>query len=315
MTARVVDGELRGFTIERLCAAVEWRLYLLRRASALRREARHHRCVQRILRNPNPPEPLDSAEVFAALQEAHPARPDYGYDLCATWRRAAVRVLQLLSECDLRTPGKRLLEVAAGDGMTGSQLSCYGHKVTLLDIEDWRDPRAREMPFLMADVCEGIPEEPRSFDVVYSYNAFEHFRDPSSAFSEIVRVCKRGGLILLSFGPLYWSPWGYHVYRVIRFPYPQMLFSESFVSAVVAERGIYDLGRTMVEPQYVHHWTANQFRRLWRRDDVEVVSERIDRNTGYLDLVERFPQAFRGRGLEVADIVSESIHVVLRKRS
>jgi ubiquinone/menaquinone biosynthesis C-methylase UbiE len=49
------------------------------------------------------------------------------------------------------------------------------------------------------------------FDYVFSHDSFEHFEDPKYILSEIIRVTKPKGFILIKFGPTWASPYGRHM--------------------------------------------------------------------------------------------------------
>jgi SAM-dependent methyltransferase len=69
-----------------------------------------------------------------------------------------------------------------------------------------------------------LPFRPGTFDVVFSTNTFEHVMDLDLAFSEIFRVLKPGGSLVTRFGPLFYSPYGYHLYWACAVPYAHLLF-------------------------------------------------------------------------------------------
>jgi SAM-dependent methyltransferase len=183
--------------------------YVSRRATA-RRWVK----ASAILADSNPPKYCDSEEVFACLQAKYPSRDWYRYDSLSCWSRGVERAQQLLALDGLANPGLRVLEAGCGDGMTGYALASYGHAVTLVDFEDWRDDRVKALPFLQSDLCSHIAMQSETCDLICSYNTFEHLADPAEALSEFVRLCTSGGLIYLEFNPLYASPWGLHAYRI-----------------------------------------------------------------------------------------------------
>jgi len=315
MTDRVVDGQLRGLTVERLCAALEWRLYRVRKRVVEAKEAKLAARVQQVLSDALPHEYLDSDHLFEALQAQFPGHPDYGYDSYATWARAATRAEALLARTELQRPGKAALEIGAGDGMVARLLSDYGHQVTVADAEDWRDVRARHLPFLECDVCQRITAPDASFDLVYSYATFEHLRDPEAAFREIGRVCRPDGMIFLSANPLYWSPWGLHAYPSLKMPYPQMLFSRAFVDDKIRILGNYDIGRTMTELQPLNGWRLRQYQSLWGDGRYSVLDNTLHQEASHLRLALSYPAAFRGLGLLVEDLTVSGFDVWLRKLS
>jgi ubiquinone/menaquinone biosynthesis C-methylase UbiE len=69
-----------------------------------------------------------------------------------------------------------------------------------------------------------LPFGDNSFDAVFSTDTFEHVMDLDLAFREIHRVLRPGGLALSRFGPLFHSPFGYHLYWACRVPYAHLLF-------------------------------------------------------------------------------------------
>jgi 2-polyprenyl-3-methyl-5-hydroxy-6-metoxy-1,4-benzoquinol methylase len=50
-----------------------------------------------------------------------------------------------------------------------------------------------------------------TYDVVISYDSFEHFEHPKAILEEMARITKPGGKILIKFGPTWMSPWGRHM--------------------------------------------------------------------------------------------------------
>jgi hypothetical protein len=118
----------------------------------------------------------------------------------------------------------------------------------------------------------------------------------------------------LKFNPLYCSPWGLHAYRSLRMPYPQFLFSEVTIERKLGELGIWDLGKMRSELQTLNRWKPAQFKCLWTRPDVEIISCHWDRDETHLDLALEYPECFRGRGLTLDDLVISGVTVSLRKR-
>ena len=57
------------------------------------------------------------------------------------------------------------------------------------------------------------------FDAVFSTNVFEHVMNIPAMLSEIKRVLKPGGHFVTSFGPLFYSPLGYHLCWATQVPY------------------------------------------------------------------------------------------------
>src|SRR5271165_3963440 len=172
-------------------------------------------------------------ERFEELQSSYSRWwPEYGFDNYSTWARGCERAIKLLGMADLRMRDLEALEVGCGDGMTSYALASYRNtsRFILNDTEDWRDARAMSFHFVNGNVCRTLPIDSNSFDLVMTYNAFEHVEDPRTALSELIRLCRSNGHIYIEFGPLYCSPLGLHAFS-FKMPYPQFLFSPEFVEA------------------------------------------------------------------------------------
>lgn len=257
----------------------------------------------------------DSEKIFEQLQASYKPLPKYGYDSLSTWRRGAERMLRLLRNFDLlHKPCLSILEAGCGDGMTAYLLKGYGHNLTLVDQEDWRDERARDLNFIKMDLTNSIPVESGSFDFIYSYNTFEHLYYPKKTLSELIRSCKKGGYIYLEFGPLYASPWGLHAYETLMMPYPQFLFSKSFIDTKLHQLGIYDLGRKMSSLQPLNQWRMNQYRSLFNNPDCKLLSESAYSDFSHLTLINKFNKCFSGLNLTFDDVTIQALYVTLRKR-
>jgi ubiquinone/menaquinone biosynthesis C-methylase UbiE len=82
-----------------------------------------------------------------------------------------------------------------------------------------------------------LPFDDASFDAVLSTDVFEHVMDLDLAFSEIMRVLRPGGSLLTRFGPLFFSPQGYHFYWACQVPYAHVLFGLNAIARMRAARG------------------------------------------------------------------------------
>lgn len=268
--------------------------------------------VTKLLSKSDPPDTGRSESEFDALRQRYPRKAKYGYDLSSLFERAAFRASNIHRLANAGDRRLRVLELGAGDGMLCVLLAAAGHNVTLCDCEDWRIHAARNLRFVIADCSLGIPLDTAEFDIVCSFNSFEHFNDPQRAFDECIRVTKAGGLLHFDFGPLYCSPYGLHAWSLM-VPYPQFLFSESFIDSKLKKYGIWDLGKSRTELQFVNRWKPAQYTNMWDRHDCKLISCHRFNNEEYLDLIYRYPDAFRGRGLTFEDVTCANLCMSIQR--
>jgi len=96
-----------------------------------------------------------------------------------------------------------IIDVAAAPFVTSSLLARRRHEVTALDIAPERFTGLCDylkVNVLKCDIeSERFPLEDKRVDIVLLFEIFEHLRiDPIFTFSEIVRILKPGGVVLLS---------------------------------------------------------------------------------------------------------------------
>ncbi len=269
--------------------------------------------VSEILSKNGAPVVLDNTGTFDVLQN-RPAPPlQYSYDTYSCWKRGVDRAASIIENTQMTEAGAAILEVACGDGMVSAALSSYGHHTTLIDLEDWRDSRAKGLAFNVHNMANALPHDNSSFDVAFSYNSFEHIPDPEFALSEMLRVVRPGGFVFLDFDPLFASAWGLHAWRTLKMPYAQFLFSMGFVEKKINELGLYDLGKQITALQPLNQWRINEFRNLWKNSGWLIVKLEESKNFSELPIVEAFPQSFQGRGLVLDDLVVHGVRVLLQK--
>ena len=88
--------------------------------------------------------------------------------------------------------GRSALDVGARAGVQTRWLRDRGYTVTPIDA----DPVTSEC--LKVDANQRLPFEDASFDLVWCSEVIEHLEDPAFSLSELRRVTKPGGLLLLT---------------------------------------------------------------------------------------------------------------------
>ncbi|HHQ49518.1 MAG TPA: class I SAM-dependent methyltransferase [Acidobacteria bacterium] len=89
--------------------------------------------------------------------------------------------------------------------------------------------RHRDVPaeFLLGSIGS-LPCRADAFDLVLLLDVIEHLDDPLGALTEVRRVLRPGGRILITFPP-YNSPWGAHLTEHIRLPWAHLLCPEAIL--------------------------------------------------------------------------------------
>ena len=103
----------------------------------------------------------------------------------------------------------KILDLGCGNGISSRLLNQSGFVVVGTDISSLflEDARKWENPTLQYEVCDvlELPFADESFDVICSNELVEHLPDVETALSEMVRVVRKGGKVVIS-GPNLCSP-------------------------------------------------------------------------------------------------------------
>jgi len=116
---------------------------------------------------------------------------------------------------------------------TGVDVDCTAIDVAQAAV---RDAGASNCRFVYSEDGK-LPFHDDSFDAAFSTDTFEHVMDLDQAFGEIRRVLRPGGSFLTRFGPLFYSPHGYHLYWACQVPYAHLLFGLHAIVALREQRG------------------------------------------------------------------------------
>jgi SAM-dependent methyltransferase len=119
------------------------------------------------------------------------ARDDYGnFDANMRFLEAAGALL----------PGARVLEIGCGKGRMLTELQRRGLDVRGVDTNRWVLDESRrlhgDLPVTLVD-GPALPFADQTFEVVLSFDVFEHIRDSDAHLQEVRRVLARGGRYLL----------------------------------------------------------------------------------------------------------------------
>jgi SAM-dependent methyltransferase len=107
--------------------------------------------------------------------------------------------LEFLAQTDLIKPKDRILEIGCGIGTIVYELSGKGHDIAGIDISGEAIEYGRNKYSdirLEVQAAETLPHEDESFEVVLSFDLFEHIAAIDKHISEVRRVLGPGGYYL-----------------------------------------------------------------------------------------------------------------------
>jgi ubiquinone/menaquinone biosynthesis C-methylase UbiE len=81
-----------------------------------------------------------------------------------------------------------------------------------------------------------LPFGDDTFDAAFSTDVFEHVPNLLQSLREIHRVLRPNGVLVSRFGPLFYSPQGYHLYWACQVPYAHLLFGLKPILSLRNER-------------------------------------------------------------------------------
>lgn len=164
---------------------------------------------------------------------------------CVPGHRDAMEVLVELSEV---APWDNVLDVACGPGMLACEFARHAGHVTGIDITpamiDQARERQREQGLENLDwlVCKAVPlpYPDNLFSLVITRYSFHHFLSPEKGLSEMIRVCRPGGRVLVA-----------------------------DVSIAQEKSEAYDRLEIMRDPSHVHALTDKEFAELFRNSGLD----------------------------------------------
>lgn len=108
------------------------------------------------------------------------------------------KVFKLLEICG-KAKGD-LLELGCADGTFLLKLKNRGFKVTGTDISPAaiRLAKKKGLDVFVCDVSKGIPTKSNKFDIVIATEVIEHIFDTDFFISEIMRILKTGGIVIIT---------------------------------------------------------------------------------------------------------------------
>lgn len=251
------------------------------------------------------------AWVLAALSR-RPGASDYSTG-CVHWtlESALTPLRREFPGFDSLVRGKRVADFGCGTGFQAVALALQGCSVLGIDINArWLDAARRRAaaaavpPHQLCFTDRVRSSDRETCDVVVSLNSFEHFPDPDGALTEMTSILRPGGLLLITFGPPWFAPYGSHMHFFTRLPWVNLLFSEAAVMQVRQRyRPDGALSYEQVESG-LNRMTVGQFEELVMRSGL-TLEHRAYRGIRGFNLLTRIPM--------LRELFTTNVAVILRR--
>jgi O-antigen biosynthesis protein len=176
--------------------------------------------------------------------------------------------------CELAS-GKKVLDIACGEGYGSAMLAEVAHYVVGVDISREAIAHATSkynesnLEFKIGS-CDEIPLPASSIDLVVSFETIEHHDQHEQMLSEIKRILRPGGVLIISspdkyeysVAPNYSNP--YHVRELYRHEFEELMAKYFRHFAIYGQRVIYGSGilaENASGAACVYSWDGAQYRR------------------------------------------------------
>lgn len=238
----------------------------------------------------------------------------------------SIREAELLEARDYFKAGQRVLDYGGGNGYVASRIAALGCEVESVDVKP--KPGDRFWPVHIYD-GHRLPYPDAHFDVVFSSNTLEHLPDVVACLREMTRVLKPGG-VMVHIVPSHWWRFGSNIshYAWIVRETPRRLRQyhsapkAAAASANAPPRRRPNAWRAFLAPTHaehasnaiteVLHYTAWQWRRIFRQASLDVIDHRASRIFYAEHLILPLTVSARRR---LSRVLGSSTHVfVVRKK-
>ena len=151
------------------------------------------------------PTPADIQGQVVAMYESHPF-PSYSDKFRKTAEEMHLK-MRLLGIPEEEYKNRRILDCGCGTGEFSCWYAAQGNQVTAVDLSGPSLEHARayaeeydlsdQVDFVRMSVLDlDFPDD--TFDLVYSYGVLHHTPDPVRGLENMIRVCKPGGIVVVS---------------------------------------------------------------------------------------------------------------------
>lgn len=164
-------------------------------------------------------------DIIPAVNERDAEKAALRGEPSYVWREGQERRLEMIVRAAGRRMQGRVLENGCGIGMYVEHLTPLGGKVTGLEFDSERARQAAKRSSQIVNAAsESLPFGSATFDLILSHEVLEHVQDDGRSVSEMMRVLKSGGRMVV-FAPNRGYPFETHgIYWAGKYHFGNKLF-------------------------------------------------------------------------------------------
>lgn len=204
--------------------------------------------------------PIDGVSSDSPVEDSSSGAYSEADDI-AQHREDIERMLSMFSVagCSATSLGC-ILDVGGGGGMHSALLGDRAERVICMDFIDQNARYGGQFIKLLREKMErngcriavdrfefhagdaqNLMYRDNLFDTIVSFNALEHIPDPGRALKEMVRVLRPGGLLFVTFDPIWTCDSGSHFYSRVPVPWQHLVSEDDdFAAQIVSAGGTQD---------------------------------------------------------------------------
>lgn len=176
------------------------------------------------------------------IKEISPNQALFDLKLYFKWRVQRAAKLVTLSKRYCQLDNKYVLEVGCGFGPIAANLNPKKSKIYSIDpsikslaLFKQFNPD-KKINVKIAD-NENLPFAKSFFDVLFSFDSFEHVQNPNKSMKEMSRVLKKNGYVFLEATPYFSLIAGHHLYNFTLLP--AQFFPKQFIKWLIFKKKAY----------------------------------------------------------------------------
>ncbi|MDR1922171.1 MAG: class I SAM-dependent methyltransferase [Candidatus Adiutrix sp.] len=142
------------------------------------------------------------------------------------------------------------------------------------------------LKYLTTDISAARHE--RKYEMVTSFSAFEHFKNPPLMLKAMSELAADGGYLYLNFSPIYNAADGLHMAPLIRIPWHHLIFSRQALARYYKDFGL-EASLQWAE-EWLNKWSAVDFMNMFSNfNEMRLISLQPFWNLNYYWFARLFP--------------------------